>query len=354
MHRFIVSAIAVVSFSGGWVVQPSGSRSSFRGLSVVDAKTVWVSGSRANFLRTTDGGTTWKLDSIAGADSLDLRDIQAFDAITAVAISAGPAEKGQARIFRTSDGGATWTTVFTTDQKGVFFDALSFWDARHGIVMSDPVEGKLFLLITDDGGSTWTRVPTAGLPAMLPNEAAFAASGTCLTVQGTANAWIATGGATIARVFRSTDRGRTWTVAETPVHSGDNNNAGIFSVAFTDANTGIVVGGNYSQPKTPYANVALTSDGGVTWHAAAGPTPPGYLSAVTYVPGTKARTLVATGLVGTAISVDSGERWSMADTLGYNAVAFIGVEDAGWAVGDRGRIAKWVGRADLSIPVRKP
>ena len=100
MHRFIVSAIAVVSFSGGWVVQPSGTRSSFRGLSVVDAKTVWVSGSRANFLRTTDGGTTWKLDSIAGADSLDLRDIQAFDAITAVAISAGPADSPN----RTSPG----------------------------------------------------------------------------------------------------------------------------------------------------------------------------------------------------------------------------------------------------------
>src|SRR5437660_108471 len=186
MNRLVVSAFVLALFSGGWVVQPSGTRASFRGLSVVDAKTVWVSGSRAKFLRTTNGGTTWKLDSIAGADSLDLRDIQAFDAKIAVALSAGPAEKGQAKIFRTTDGGA----------------------------------------------------------------------------------------------------------------------AGIFSVAFIDANHGIVVGGNYSQPKTPYVNVALTSDGGATWRAAAGPTPPGYLSAVTYVPGASARTLVATGLVGTAVSLD--------------------------------------------------
>ena len=88
MKRLILSALAFAAFSGGWVVQPSGTRASFRGLSVVDAKTVWVSGSRAKFLRTSDGGTTWKLDSIAGADSLDLRDIHAFDATSAVAISA--------------------------------------------------------------------------------------------------------------------------------------------------------------------------------------------------------------------------------------------------------------------------
>ncbi len=153
MNRLIVAGLSLAILSGGWIIQPSGTSASFRGLSVVDAQTVWVSGSRGTFLRTTNGGTTWKLDSIAGAESLDLRDLQAFDASIAVAISAGPAEKGQAKVFRTTDGGATWTTVFTTDQKGVFFDAVSFWDARHGIVLSDPVDGKLFLLVTDDGGA---------------------------------------------------------------------------------------------------------------------------------------------------------------------------------------------------------
>ena len=52
---------------------------------------------------------------------------------------------------------------------------------------------------------------------MLPNEAAFAASGTCLIVQGTSNVWIGTGGGERARVFRSTDRGRTWSVSDTPI-----------------------------------------------------------------------------------------------------------------------------------------
>jgi photosystem II stability/assembly factor-like uncharacterized protein len=345
--------LSAVALAGGWDVRPTGTRASFRGLSVVNATTAWVSGSRATFLRTTDGGTTWKTDSIAGKSALDLRDIHGFDATTAVAISAGEAEKGLANILRTTDGGATWTTVFTTDQKGVFFDAISFWDDRNGIVMSDPIDNRLFLLVTSDGGATWSRVDPAGLPEMLPGEAAFAASGTCVTVQGSTNVWIATGGAAVARVFRSTDRGRTWSVAETPVHSGDGGAAGIFSVAFTDAQHGIVVGGNYSQPRQAYVNVALTEDGGATWKAATGPTPPGYLSAVSYVPGTASRSLVAVGLVGTALSTDGGQSWTMADTLGYNAVVFA-ARDAGFAAGDRGRVSRWAGVIDAVIPVRKP
>ena len=344
--------VAAVSVAGGWELQNVPVRASFRGLSVA-GNSIWVSGSRATIVRSTDGGATWKVDSIAGKTTLDLRDIHAFDARRAVAISAGEAEKGLANILRTTDGGATWTTVYTTDIKGVFFDAISFWDDRNGIVMSDPVDNKLFLLVTSDGGATWSRVDPQGIPQMLEGEAAFAASGTCLTVQGSSNAWIATGGAAVARVFRSTDRGRTWKVASTPVHSGDSSAAGIFSIAFADAKRGVVVGGNYSKPRVSFVNVALTEDGGATWKEPTGPMPPGYLSAVTYVPRTSNRTLVAVGLVGTAISADGGQSWTLADTLGYNAVAFTSPEQ-GFTVGDRGRIARWTGRVEGGVPLRKP
>lgn len=338
MKHAALALLATFSFAGGWDIQSVPTRSSFRGLSVVDQKVAWISGSRATFVKTTDGGATWKVDSIAGKTTLDLRDIHAFDAKNAVAISAGEAEKGLANILRTTDGGVTWTTAYTTQAKGVFFDAVSFWDDRNGIVMSDPVDNKLFLLVTSDGGATWSRVDPAGIPQMLEGEAAFAASGTCLTVQGKSNAWIATGGATVARVFRSTDRGRTWTASATPLHSGDGGAAGAFSVAFADAKRGVIVGGNYSQPRVSYVNVALTDDGGVTWKAPSGATPPGYLSAVTYVNGRN--DLIAVGLVGTATSSDGGNTWAMTDTLGYNAVSFAN-RKVGFAVGDRGRIARW-------------
>ena len=330
-----------------WAPQASGTNAEFRGLAAVSPTVVWASGTHGRLVRTTNGGATWTLDSIPGAGALDLRAIVARGTAHAWAISAGPAEQGQANIFRTQDG-AHWTKVFETSRPGVFLDALAFWDDRHGIALSDPVEGKLFILVTDDSGTTWTRVPMEDAPPTLQGDGFFAASGTCLTVQGTSNVWIATGGAARARVFRSTDRGRTWTVADTPIHAG-NASSGIFSVAFFDARRGVVVGGDYTKPKGLFDNVALTGDGGQTWRLAKGPLPAGFMSAVAFVPGTSGRSLVAVGLAGTARSADGGESWTMVDSVAYNSVAFAS-RDAGWAAGPRGRIAKWAPTARAERP----
>jgi photosystem II stability/assembly factor-like uncharacterized protein len=334
-----------------WIAQSSGTDAEFRGLSAVSPTVVWASGTKGRFARTTDGGTTWKVDTVPGATNLDFRDVQALNEKTAWLMSAGEAERGLAKIYMTNDGGAHWELVYSTDLKGAFFDAISFWDAQHGIAISDPVDGRFVLVTSDDGGKSWTRVPPEGIPEALTGEAMFAASGTSITVQGSSTAWIGTGGGEKARVFRSTDRGRTWIVAETPVHAGLGS-TGIFSVAFRDANHGVVVGGDYQQARGSTPNVAITSDGGRTWRLAKGPLPPGFMSGVTYVPGAvrvadthsaaNAAALVAVGLAGTARSDDGGESWTMVDTVAYNSVAFA-ARNAGWAVGPRGRIAKWSG-----------
>ena len=321
-----------------WTPQQSGTNAEFRGLTAVSPTVVWASGTRGRIARTTDGGKTWRVDSVPDATGLDFRDIFAASDGRAWAMSAGLADSGAARIFATLDG-IHWAKQFETTQRGVFLDAISFWDNDHGIAMSDPVDGKLFVIATDDGGKSWAHLDTDKAPPALPNEAAFAASGTCLAVQGTSNVWIATGGAERARVFRSSDRGRTWSVADTPLHAG-NSAAGAFSVAFHDARHGVVVGGEYSQPKLASVNVALTDDGGKTWRRAKGPLPTGYMSGVAIIPGTRGRSMVAVGLAGTARSDDAGESWSMVDTVAYNSVAFASHDD-GWAVGPRGRIAKW-------------
>ena len=330
-----------------WTPQASGTNAEFRGLSAVSPTVAWASGTRGRFVRTTDGGATWRLDSIAGAGALDLRALVARDATHAWAISSGPAEQGQANIFRTRDG-VHWSKVFETSQQGVFLDALAFWDDRHGIALSDPVDGKLFVLVTDDGGDTWTRVATDAAPAVLPGEAAFAASGTCLVAQGASNVWIGTGGGPRARVFRSTDRGRTWSVADTPIHAGGAS-SGIFSVAFADSLHGVVVGGDYAKPHEPFDNAAVTNDGGSTWRLSKGPLPRGYMSAVAYVPGTRGSSLVAAGLAGTARSADGGDSWTMVDSVAYNSVAFAS-RDAGWAAGPRGRLARWTPTPRIEKP----
>jgi photosystem II stability/assembly factor-like uncharacterized protein len=349
MMKYLTAALIVVPTAAAaqWMPQQSNTNAEFRGLVALSPTVVWASGTQGRVAKTTDGGKTWKIDTVSGAASLDLRDIDARTISHAHAMSAGEAEKGQAKIFRTTDG-RTWTKQFDTDEKGVFLDAISFWDARNGIAFGDPIGGRLFLLVTADGGTTWSRVPTESAPAMLPGEAAFAASGTCITVQGTSNVWIGTGGAARARVFRSTDRGHTWTVADTPVQAGGSA-SGIFSIAFSDAMHGVVVGGQYTAPRAPLDNVALTSDGGKTWRRASGTMPVGYMSGVAFIPETNGRSLVAVGLGGTALSNDGGDNWTMVDTLGYNSVAFASKTD-GWAVGPRGRIAKW----SPAIPVTKP
>lgn len=308
-----------------------------RGLSVVSRDVAWASGAKGTYAHTTDGGKTWQSAVLPGAESLDFRDVEGVDAHTAYLLSIGE----QSRIYKTTDGGRHWTMQYSNTTPGVFFDAFAFWDAQNGIAFSDPVNGSFLIITTSDGGRTWKEVPARSLPPPLEGEAAFAASGTCITVQGDSNVWIGTGGGREARVLRSTDKGRTWTVATTPVKAGSAS-SGIFSLAFKDAKNGVAVGGDYRNPNEEGDNVAVTSDGGLTWKLAGRVQPVGYKSAVAYVPDTTAPTIVAVGLSGSGYSTDGGRTWTAIDATGYNSVGFAG-PDAGWAAGSEGRIARFEG-----------
>ncbi len=339
----LISVAFVHAAQAQWSPQHAGTGAELRGLHAVDSRVVWASGTGGQVLHSSDGGSQWRVDTIPGARgrTLDLRAVWATSRQVAWAMSSGAAQEAQARIYRTSDGGAHWALQFTTEVQGVFLDAIAFWgaDGRHGLALSDPVDGHFVILTTDDGGKHWARVPPSALPANLPGEAAFAASGSCLAVQGSSNAWIATGGGARARVFRSADRGRTWTVADAPVDAGGAS-AGLFSIAFRDARHGVAVGGDYRKPNERTRNVVVTEDGGRTWRQGTGVLPAGYMSAVSFVPGTPS-TYVAVGLAGTSVSTDGGDSWTMVDSVPYNSVVFVGT--SGWAVGPRGRIAAWRG-----------
>jgi photosystem II stability/assembly factor-like uncharacterized protein len=186
-----------------WVNHQSGVTASLRGVSAVSDRVVWASGSAGTYLTTTDGGAAWRAATVPGAEDLDFRDVHAVDARTAYLLSSGPGEKS--RIYKTTDASLHWTLQFTNPDSKGFFDAIAFWDARHGIVLGDPVNEEFVTLTTADGGEHWVRQHT---PPALPNEGAFAASGTCLIVLGQQEAWFATGGPGGARVFHSQDGGR--------------------------------------------------------------------------------------------------------------------------------------------------
>ena len=319
-----------------WAPQHSATTARFRGVSAASGVVAWASGSGGTYARTTDGGATWRAAVVPGASQLDFRDVQAIDANTAYLLSIGPGD--QSRIYKTTNGGHGWTLQFTNHNPKAFFDAFAFWDASTGIAMSDPVDGRFILIKTTDGGATWKEFPNGTLSPALEGEAAFAASGTCIAVQGKSNVWFGTGGAATARVFRSTDGGMTWKVASTPIIAG-NASSGVFSIAFKDARNGVIVGGDYKKENEASDNVAMTTDGGATWTLAKGPRPSGFRSAVAYVPGSRGPMLVAVGPSGSDYSLDNGTSWVSLGSMGFHAVSFTGV-DAGWAVGEGGRIAK--------------
>jgi photosystem II stability/assembly factor-like uncharacterized protein len=328
---------AAASATSSWVIQTSPTTERLRGVSAASASVAWASGSKGTVLRTVDGGATWSRVAVPDADALDFRDIEAFGADIAYVLAIGNGDKS--RIYKTEDGGKTWVVQFTNPDSRAFYDAIAFWDAKTGIAVGDPVDGRFTIVRTADGGRTWTRVPAANIPEALPGDGAFAASGTCLVVQGSRHAWFGTGGAARARVFRSADQGRTWAVADTPIMAG-NASSGVFSLAFSDPDHGVAVGGDYRLERETGDNLAITGDGGRTWAFAGTTRLRSFRSAVAYVPGSQGRRLIAVGPGGSDTSDDGGSTWAPVGDQGFHALSISG-GGAAWAVGEGGRIAAW-------------
>jgi photosystem II stability/assembly factor-like uncharacterized protein len=235
------------------------------------------------------------------------------------------------------DGGESWELQFVNPEPAGFYDCLEFRDAENGLLYGDAVDGELRILRTTDGGRRWELLRGKDLPAALPGEGGFAASGTCVELGSGGRAWIGTGAAETARVLVSGNDGRTWTAYPTPLAGGEA--AGIFTVSFRDSLHGAILGGDLSRPDAYYDNVAVTTDGGATWTLAGRPAMPGAVYGASYVPGAPTPTLVALGPEGADWSVDDGRTWVSADTTAWWGVDITSPE-AGWAAGPEGRIAR--------------
>ena len=207
VRTLVFVAVSAIAAAQTWTPQHSGTTASLRGIAAVNDRVAWASGTAGTYLITTDGGATWTAAQVPGAESLDFRDVHALDDRAAWLLASGPGDKS--RIYRTTDAGRHWTLQLTNPDAAGFLDAIAFWDAKRALALGDPVGGRFALFATEDGGDHWMRRDG---PAAEPGEGAFAASGTCLIVTGSHDAWFATGG-THARIFHSTDDGVTWTAA---------------------------------------------------------------------------------------------------------------------------------------------
>jgi photosystem II stability/assembly factor-like uncharacterized protein len=326
--------------------QSSGTTALLQAVSAASERIVWVGGHAATVLRTTDGGDHWEPLVVPGAaaDSLQFRDVHAIDARVAYLLAAGPGARS--RIYKTTDGGATWQLQFTNADSSAFYDCFAFWNASHGLVFSDAVDGRFVVRVTEDGGGHWIPVPPEALPPAQRGEGGFAASGTCVVTLAGLAAWIGTGAADTARVLGTTDGGRTWWVAATPIAGG--NFAGIAALAFRDPRHGVALGGMLGDPNARSDNVARTEDGGRTWRLGGRPAFSGAVYGAAVVPG-RSGTVFAAGPKGLDYSTDDGGSWSGLDTLSYWSVGFAS-SALGWAVGPSGRIVRIRLRPTASSP----
>jgi photosystem II stability/assembly factor-like uncharacterized protein len=305
--------------------QDSGTTVRLRGISAVDTDIAWASGRDGTVLRTVDGGAHWQTRRVAGAETLDFRDIEGFDADTALALSIGPGESS--RVYRTTDGGEHWLLVLQNRDARAFFDCMEF-DGRRGWLLGDPVDGAFQLYLTLDKGRTWYLQPDG--PKAEAGEAAFAASGTCLlrTRDGLAMA----GGGSVSRVQLRRDDDHAWRAHDSGM-GRKKPEAGVFSLAATPFGA-FLVGGDYKAEQAP-GNAAEWRPDGKGASPRTVTAPRGYRSGAACV-GTLPLRCVAVG-PGGADAWD-GKAWTPLSDTGYDAVDLAGT--VGWASGDGGRIAK--------------
>jgi photosystem II stability/assembly factor-like uncharacterized protein len=300
-------AIAGCGFTHAqWTLETSNTTADLRGIHSIGNGVVWASGTNGTVLRTEDGGYVWQSCAIPpGAEKMDFRGIQGFDANTAIVMSSGKGDLS--RLYKTTDGCHAWKLLFTNPDSEGFWDVLLLnrFD-KDGELLGDPVNGQFAFWETSDKGTTWKRTRHGGR-ASLKDEGAFAASNSALFLDERLATGFVTGGPAGARILvnEGTSMNDSFLAHRLPLASGTPASGG-FSIAIRDWCCWVTVGGTYTKPDDSEGTAAYTDDGGKTWHPAK-TAPHGFRSSVAYDEATK--TWITVGPNGTDISTDDGKNW---------------------------------------------
>ncbi|MEJ7739810.1 MAG: oxidoreductase [Chitinophagaceae bacterium] len=335
MKRRILLELILVMLVGRLTAQQivpvtSGTKTSLRGLSVVTDRVIWVSGSNGTVGRSIDGGKNWKWFTVKGFEKRDFRDIEAFDAATAIIMAIAE----PACLLKTTNGGETWKLVYQNNTPGMFLDAMEFWNQHSGIVLGDPINGRFFIARTFDEGSSWRELPFDKLPLADSGEACFASSGTNIRKLDTDEACFVSGG----KRSRLISKGKP---VDLPLVQGTAS-TGANSIAVRDDKRRkgskylVVVGGDFAADTATGRNCFITKNGGRTWIAPASP-PHGYRSCVEFITKQK---LVCCGTSGVDISTDGGRNWKLISGEGFHVCRKAKEGKAVYLAGANGKICR--------------
>lgn len=332
-YAFLLAFTATRLSAGSQTIEllTTGTAVSIRGMSVVDDDIVWVSGSNGTVGKSLDGGKSWHWYPVKGFEQSDFRDIEAFNSQAAVIMAIGE----PARILKTTDGGSNWKIVFTDSAKGMFLDAMDFYDTKHGVVLGDPIDSKFYIAKTDNGGNSWVKTPAVMQSKAAAGEACFAASGSNIHYFRNRDFLFVSGG--MQSRLHDDAGGR-----QLPIVQGSES-TGACSIAVRDnpnriGNYFIIVGGDYKNDKDTTLNCVFTQNGGRTWLQPATP-PHGYRSCVDYISHKK---LISCGTSGVDVSADGGMNWRLVTTDGYHVCQKARKGKAVFLAGSNGRVAKLI------------
>ncbi len=333
LTSFLINCIIVSAQKKPTVeILTSGNGISLRGLSVVNDNVIWVSGNKGTVGRSNNGGKTWKWMTVKGFEKNDFRDIEAFDGATALIIAISE----PAYILKTSDGGDSWKVVYENKTKGIFLDAMEFWNEQAGIVIGDPIDGRFFVTRTFDGGSSWQDIPYSNRPKADSGEACFAASGTNVRALDKDEAVFISGGLK-SRMFSKNEP------VMLPILQGKET-TGANSIAVWDklklkgGKRMIVVGGDFNNAESADKNCFYTNDGGKSWSSPNTP-PHGYRSCVEYFSKTD---VFSCGLNGVDYTHDGGKNWKWISKESFHVVRASKLGAAIFLAGINGKIGKIV------------
>ncbi len=247
---YVVGRVAVY-LNDNWHLSAVFGVPSITSIGALDGNVVWAVAHVSNPLqdyciRTSNGGTNWvNATPSTYFGGTGLYCVAPVSATTALAGS-GPTN-GAAEVWRTTNAGFSWSRTSVSAITG-FVDAIHMFDAQNGILIGDPVGGKWGIAKTADGGVSWSAVtPQLSAPG---TEAGWNNSADFVGDVG----WFGTNN---NKLYKTTDRGATWTACPLPGKHSVN-------VSFSDANVGLA---KFSAVTNQGGSegLAVTTDGGTTW-----------------------------------------------------------------------------------------
>jgi photosystem II stability/assembly factor-like uncharacterized protein len=278
------------------------------------------------FIKTTNGGENWICDTILTAEGM-FNTICALDASTAYVSIKNTNVPG--KIYKTIDGGNNWVeqnALFTVLNDAPRF--IHFFDADNGVAIGVKQANYFEIFTTSDAGNNWNKVSESLMPGLFMDEDIF-----CDNYASAGNSiWFLT---SESRIFKSTDKGLSWTSLNSPQSfSGGNPN-----IAFEDENIGLLI--------ADVNKLWRTFNGGFDWTALPY-TEDFSLRYIFYVPGSTASYLFSSAW-GSMYTLDCGNTYTIVDSSAHLNIDF-STPTAGWANGiSFGVILKWAGQP---LPVK--